>query len=216
MAIQTLQDKGNSYLVQSSYDGAVYRLASDDCILKGIGDEFLFSDSGLDITFDAGSEAILCGNFFKVISNTTITLSANSTIYLVCRIDTSKANGNKGSFEQLTQAQITQGNINGNDNVRDMLLYVITTGANSITSIDDKRIIKDLGGANVITDILLAGATTITLTDSRITTNSILSIYTSIYGVNPNDIRVYNGYVELDFEAQNNNMGVGVKVEGEI
>lgn len=214
MSIQTLQDKGLSYLIQSSYDGAVYRLASDDCILKGIGDEFVFTDSGLDITFNAGSEAILCGNFFRITASETITLQANSTIYLCARIDTSKANGSKGSFEQLAQSQITNGNINGSDSVRDMLLYVITTGASSITSIEDKRIIKELGGANVIVDTLLAGATTITLYDSRITSNSILSFYTSTYGVFPNDVRVFSGYVELDFDAQANNLDVGVKIEG--
>ena len=215
MAIQTLQDTGNSYLVQSSYDGAVYRLASDDCVLKGIGDEFEIHDSGLDITFNAGSEAIICGNFFKVISNTTITLPASSTIYLCCRIDTSKANGSKGSFESLTQAQITNGNINGNDTKTDYLLYVITTDANGITNVDDKRAIKSLGGANITTDTLSAGGTTITLYDDNIKTNSILSFFTSIYGVIPSNAVVSNGNVVLTFEAQASNMIVGVKIEGE-
>lgn len=215
MSVQTLQDTGNSYLVQSSYDGAVYRLASDDCVLKGIGDEFEIHDSGLDITFNAGSEAVICGNYFYVKSNTTITLPASSTIYLTCRIDKSRANGSKGSFESLTLAQITKGNINGSDNVRDLLLYIVTTDASGVTNVQDKRIIKDIGGTNIITDVLNAGETTITINDANIKTNSILSFFTSIYGVIPSNAAVSNGSVILTFESQTSNMTIGVKIEGE-
>lgn len=86
---------------------------------------------------------------------------------------------------------------------------------------------KDYSDANLVTakaytddklevtkDSLIAGNTTITISNAKITPNSILSFYTEIYGVNPNDVRVFNGYVELDFEAQSRDMVVGVKVEG--
>lgn len=220
MAIQTLQDKGSSFLVQSSYDGAVYRLMSDDCVLKGIGNEFElvenvnYSSSSLDITFEDESEALLCGNFFKLTSSITHTLPANSTVYLCARIDTSKANGSKGSFENLTASQIVKGNINSNDTIRDMLLYIITTNANGVVSVEDKRIVKELGGSNVIKGTLYAGNTTITISDASIQNNSILSFYTSIYGVNPTSVAVNNGSVVLTFIAQATNMVVGVKVEG--
>ena len=69
---------------------------------------------------------------------------------------------------------------------------------------------------NITTSTLTAGNTTITLTDARITANSVLSFYTSIYGVNPETVTVSNGSVELTFEAQASDMIVGVKVEGEF
>lgn len=69
---------------------------------------------------------------------------------------------------------------------------------------------------NITISTLTAGNTTITLTDARITANSVLSFYTSIYGVNPETVTVSNGSVELTFEAQASDMIVGVKVEGEF
>ena len=216
MAIQTLQDKGNSNLIQASQDGAVYRLAGDDCVLKGIGDEFKLnlSSGSLDVSFNAGSQAVLCGNFFYVKSLETITLPANSTIYLCARIDTTKANGSKGSFETLTNSQITKGNINGSDTIRDLVLYVITTDSIGVISIEDRRIIRELGGANILVQSLSAGNTSITFNDTNIHTNSIFSFYTSIYGVSPNEVYVNEGSVQLVFDAQATTMQVGVKIEG--
>lgn len=217
MAIQTLQDKGNSNLIQASQDGAVYHLAGDDCVLKGIGDEFAltYSSSSLDVSFNAGSQAVLCGNFFYVKSLETITLPANSTIYLCARIDTTKANGSKGSFESLTNSQITKGNINGSDTIRDLLLYVITTNASGVSSVEDKRVIRELGGAKILWQSLSAGNTSITFNDASIHTNSAFAFFTSIYGVNPIDAYANEGSVQLVFDAQATTMQVGVKIEGE-
>lgn len=66
----------------------------------------------------------------------------------------------------------------------------------------------------IITGTLTSGQTSITITDTSINTNSILSFYTSIYGANPEAVSVTNGSVTLTFEAQESNMMVGVKVEG--
>lgn len=61
---------------------------------------------------------------------------------------------------------------------------------------------------------LAAGATSITISDSRITTNSALSFYTSIYGVNPTAVSVATGQVTLTFDSQSTAMTVGVRVDG--
>ena len=61
---------------------------------------------------------------------------------------------------------------------------------------------------------LTAGSTAIIINDARITTNSILSFYTSIYGVNPESVTVAMGSVTLTFEAQSTDMYVGVRVDG--
>lgn len=67
---------------------------------------------------------------------------------------------------------------------------------------------------NITTATLAAGSTSITIQDANITSNSILSFYTSIYGVNPNEVTPATGSVTLTFDAQDSNMVVGVRVDG--
>ena len=66
----------------------------------------------------------------------------------------------------------------------------------------------------IIRENLTAGQTGIIVSDDRITTESILSFYTSIYGVSPTAVTVTTGSVELTFEAQAEDMEVGVRVDG--
>ena len=61
---------------------------------------------------------------------------------------------------------------------------------------------------------LKTGLTSITIRDSRITKNSALAFYTSIYGVNPIEVAVSTGSVTLTFNAQTKNMEVGVSIDG--
>ena len=61
---------------------------------------------------------------------------------------------------------------------------------------------------------LTSGITEITITDAKITENSILSFYTSIYGVSPTAVSVSSGSVILTFDAQETDMEVGVQVNG--
>lgn len=152
MAVQTLYDSGSTYDIPATYDGAVYNAAVSDCICKGVGDEFRLhtNDNSLDVTFTAGSEAVIGGGFFKVVSDTSKTLDPNRTIYLCASINLANGNGERGVFVQRgSQAAILKGNLNGGDSMRDMLLYVITTSATSITSVQDMRVIKGDGGASV-------------------------------------------------------------------
>lgn len=65
----------------------------------------------------------------------------------------------------------------------------------------------------MITGTLSAGSTSITLTDSRITTDSVFRFFTSKFGVSPTACTVNNGAVILTFEAQSEPITVGVKVE---
>ena len=144
--IRTLKDTGAEYPISSNIDGAVYAVATQDCVIGGIGDEFAVTTSinSLNLTFKKGSIAVLCGNAFWLTDDVEVALPANSTIYLCLRIDTSKPNGQKGSFECLTEAGITKDNIN-NEGVRDLAIYKITTSSNGVTSCEDKRIIMNSG-----------------------------------------------------------------------
>lgn len=142
MSVQTLHDTGSSYQVLSKYDGGVYAAAVEDCVISGIGDEFTlnYSNNSLNVSFLAGSQAVIGGSFFKITADETVTLPANtSNIYLCARIDTSKANGSRGSFESLTLAGMKSENINGSGTKRDMALYVINTNGSGVTSVTDVR-----------------------------------------------------------------------------
>ena len=140
--IRTLKDTGADYPISSNIDGSVYAIATQDCVIGGMGNEFSVttSTSSLSLTFTKGSVAVLCGNAFWLEKDETVALPANSTFNLCARIDTSKPNGQTGSFECLTEAGMKNNNIN-NGGIRDLILYTITTSANGVTTCVDKRTI---------------------------------------------------------------------------
>lgn len=143
MAIQTLHDT-DPYEITPKMDGGMYQ-GFKDCVSAGIGDEFTlnYSADSLNVSFNAGSQAIIGGAFFRVTELEVLdpALAPNSTIYLCANIDLSKANGQRGSFVQRTSSNMQSGNLNGTDTSRDMLLYIITTNANGVTAVQDKRVI---------------------------------------------------------------------------
>lgn len=145
--IQTLHDTGTDYPITPKMDGGTYGTGIADCVCKGIGDEFAitYSTNSLNIQFNAGSQAVIGGAFFRVMSLEAVTLQANSTIYLCANIDLSKANGSTGSFVQRTSSNMQTDNLNGTGTSRDLLLYIITTSANGVTNVEDRRIIKGDG-----------------------------------------------------------------------
>ena len=59
---------------------------------------------------------------------------------------------------------------------------------------------------------LTAGSTSLVISDATITTSSTIDIYTDVFGVNPTNVVVATGSVTLTFEAQQNNLGVKVRV----
>lgn len=143
--MQCLFDTGDTYKVLPNFDGAVYDVAvGADCICGGVGDEFTltYSASSLTVSFHAGSEAVIGGAFFKVTEDQTVTLSANSTIYLCARIDKTQPNGQHACFALNTESSIQKQNLNGSGTIRDLLLYTVTTSANGVTAIQDKRVIR--------------------------------------------------------------------------
>ena len=145
--IQTLHDTGDSYDITSKMDGGVYGTMVKDCVCKGIGDEFTinYSSDSLNATFAAGSQAVIGGSFFRVNALESVTLTPNSTIYLCANIDLSRPNGETGKFVQRTSSNMQSDNINGSGTSRDLLLYIVTTGANGVVSVSDKRVIQGDG-----------------------------------------------------------------------
>ena len=68
--------------------------------------------------------------------------------------------------------------------------------------------------ATIVKGTLEVGSTSIVLSDARITTNSMLSFYTSVWGVNPTSVTVASGQVTLKFDAQTVAVEVGVRIDG--
>lgn len=81
----------------------------------------------------------------------------------------------------------------------------VSSNTTKITNIETKL--------SMITGTLSAGSTSITLTDERITTDSVFRFFTSKFGVSPTGATVNNGSIILTFEAQSEPLTVGVKLE---
>lgn len=84
------------------------------------------------------------------------------------------------------------------------------------TNIQATNVVSEMGsgsGGTLVSGTLTAGNTSITLSDASITTNSWISPYTSVYGVNPTSISVSTGSVTLTFQAQSTDVVVGVEVK---
>lgn len=203
MAIHTLHDTGDTYNIPAKYDGGVYQVAVNDCVLTGMGDEFTlnYTSSSLNVTFYAGSQAVIGGAFFHIKSSETITLTANSTVYLCANINLSNPNGQTGSFVLRTSSDIRKENINGGGTTRDLLLYIITTGATGVTSVQDKRVIRSKPSVdwndidnqptiptvnNATLTIQVNGVTQGTFTANANTNKTInITVPSTMYSINP-------------------------------
>lgn len=90
--------------------------------------------------------------------------------------------------------------------------HTLTAGAN-ITIVDN--VISATGGGSsgtLVSDILEAGETSITLSDASITADSWVKPFASVWGVMCTDMVVSAGSVVLTFEAQASDITVGVEV----
>lgn len=63
-----------------------------------------------------------------------------------------------------------------------------------------------------LTGTLTAGETTLTISNSSITEDSMIDIYTNVFGVNPTEVTVASGSITLVFDALESDLGVKVRV----
>lgn len=68
------------------------------------------------------------------------------------------------------------------------------------------------GFSDALTATLSTGETTLTISDSSITEDSMIDIYTNVFGVNPTEVTVASGSITLVFDAQETDLGVKVRV----
>lgn len=78
--------------------------------------------------------------------------------------------------------------------------------------INDGTSIVRVGGSFEVTGTLTAGSTSLTLSDARITSNSTIFPYTTVWGVQPLSVAVSSGSVTLTFASRANDLGVKVEV----
>lgn len=93
----------------------------------------------------------------------------------------------------------------------------ISTEAVELTSLridnNDYKISSQSGGNNflILSGVLSAGSTTITLSNESITGEEMIEIFTDIYGVNPKSVTSEAGSIILTFKAQENDMNIKVR-----
>lgn len=95
--------------------------------------------------------------------------------------------------------------------VEDMTFVNLTTTAKTVEGAINELNTSGAGWTD-LTDTLLAGETTLTISDEVITTSSTIDYYTDVFGVNPTNIVVATGSVTLTFEEQASDLGVKVRV----
>lgn len=91
----------------------------------------------------------------------------------------------------------------------------LSTDAKTILSAINEASQSGGGGSANYTDLidtLEAGETSITITDSSITTDSTIDFYTDVFGVNPIGAVVGTGQITLTFEERSSDLGVKVRV----
>lgn len=66
--------------------------------------------------------------------------------------------------------------------------------------------------ATIITGTLSTGQTTLTLSDSAITTDSVIDIYTDHWGVSPSEVTVETGQINMIFSSLEYELNVRTEV----
>ena len=77
----------------------------------------------------------------------------------------------------------------------------------------DEALSAKINKPTVVTATLTAGKTLVDLTDASINTDSIIDVYTSVYGVNPTSISVSAGSITLTFDAQSSDLSIRIEVK---
>lgn len=181
MAISFMADDGQN--ITSAQDGAMYNVfaGGQDFVIGGIGNELAvqYNSSSLQVTLGTG-EGIICGRHFNVTgTDTTLTLSANSTGTLVVRYDLTQSGSNVVRFRTVSSTKSQ--NINDNGSTHDLVLGTYSTSASGVSNFTDARVIystvpvayaTSAGSATTATTATKLGSSTVGGTKKPIYLNS--------------------------------------------
>jgi len=109
-------------------------------VVKGFGQELNVTSSSTSFSVTLGTgEAVICGGSMLVEGETpSLTLPANSSGYLVIRVDLSQTGDNICQFKNVNA--LVQGDINnGTDLIYDLPLYQYKTNSEGVQTLTDKR-----------------------------------------------------------------------------
>lgn len=156
MAISFMAD--NNEPISCAQDAALYNLLTGgaDCVIGGIGGELEFNSnaSSLNCTLSSG-EAVICGRHVTVTgSNTSITLSANSTGIIVLRYDLTQTGAN--IVRLLSVNSVVTEDLNDQAGAKhDLVIGTYVTNASGVTSFTDQRNILSSVPATALAGVTL-------------------------------------------------------------
>lgn len=147
----------NNESISCSQDAALYNLLTggQDCVIGGIGDELAFNSnaSSLQVSLSSG-EGVICGRHVTVTgSNNTITLSANSSGYIVLRYDLSQTGNN--ICRLLAVDSLYSENLNDSGVRHDLVIGEYTTSASGVSNFVDRRIVLNSIPATALSGVIL-------------------------------------------------------------
>jgi len=123
------------------------------------------------------------------------------------------------SSTSASDPQYTEGDIRTGSILAEVPLYRVKISGINIVALEpmftpetDLYTKTNESSGTLLTKVLVAGETTITFTSSKIKSNNLIDPYTSVYGVNPVDMKASNGSVTLEFDEQEENITVGVVI----
>lgn len=152
----------NNVEIPAKRDGAIYNTfaGNQDYVIAGVGDEFEIEPSASSFVLTLGTgEGIVCGRHVTEVTdggvNSMIQLTANSSGYVVIRMDLTRPAGTEAYFT--TVQVLERDNLNANGTICDLPLYAYVTGENGVTSFIDMRDISSSGGILVNVTLLATG-----------------------------------------------------------
>ena len=159
--------------------------------------------SATDTTYTAGANITIDAN--NEISATNTTYSAGTNISISAQ--------NVISATDTTYSAGTGITINGTTVSADSQLPSYSSSeSGKVLSVDSNGDLEWITLYKELTGTLKAGQTSLTLTDSSITTAATYDYYTDVYGVVPTAVTISTGSMTMTFEAQSTNLSVKVRV----
>ena len=143
----------NNAIIPAQRDGALYNflLGNQDYVFEGIGNEFAITSSASSFLITLGTgEGVVCGRHVTEETvnnaNSMIQLDANSSGYVVIRVDLSRPAGTE-AYLYATLA-LRSDDLNNGGSVHDLPLYQYTTNGTGVSSFTDIRPLSS--GSNVV------------------------------------------------------------------
>lgn len=143
MTLFAMADNGLNIGSQIDANALSALTSISDYIISDIGNNFTCSASGLNVTMQSGQGSIQ-GRFVTDPIGSSLAIPANSSGYIVIRLDLSAASGNEPSLKAVSS--LVQDDLRNAGTKRDLLLYSYVANATTVT-LTDRRAFNALSAA---------------------------------------------------------------------